>query len=127
MISKKEILMGREDEYPLSEEQQKNFDKLIQAVNQLRGLYGKPMMVTSGYRPGHYNVKAGGGSKSAHLTCEAVDFADKNRELTNFCTDEILEKCGLYMEDPSVATTWTHLQTRVPKSKIPGRTRVFKP
>jgi len=127
MISKSEILMGREIEYPLSEEQNKNLEFLLVAVNKLRALYGKPMVVTSGYRPGKYNVAAKGGSKSAHLTCEAVDFADKSRELTKFCTDEILESCGLWIEDPAVATTWLHAQIREPKSRIPGRTRVFKP
>lgn len=119
--------MGREIQYPLDEQQEKNLELLLIAVNKLRTLYGKPMMVTSGYRPGHYNTRAGGGKKSAHLTAEACDFADKDRSLTNFCTDEILEQCGLFMEDPTVATTWTHLQTRIPKSKVNGRIRVFKP
>ena len=127
MITKDEILMGREIQYPLDEQQEKNLELLLVAVNKLRQLYGKRMFVTSGYRPGYYNTKAGGGKKSAHLTLEACDFADKSRELTNFCTDEVLEQCGLWMEDPSVATTWLHAQIREPKSRIPGRTRVFKP
>lgn len=126
-ITRKEVLMGRDVEYPLSEEQEKNLEKLLEAVNKLRSLYGKPMRVTSGYRPGHYNTKAGGGKRSAHLTCEAVDFADKDRALTNFCTDDILEQCGLWMESPDVATTWCHLQTREPKSRWNGRKRVFNP
>ena len=127
MITKEEILMGRDVQYPLSEEQRNNLGMLLIALNKLRKLYGKPMYVTSGYRPGHYNVKAKGGKNSAHLTCEAADFADTDRDLTNFCTDEILTQCGLFMEDPSVATTWCHLMIRFPKSRVDGRTRVFKP
>jgi hypothetical protein len=126
-ITREEVLMKRDTEYPLSEEQEKNLEKLLVAVNKLRALYGKPMRVTSGYRPGHYNTKAGGGKRSAHLTLEACDFADKDRALTNFCTDEILEQCGLWMEDDKVATTWIHIQIREPKSRVDGRTRMFKP
>lgn len=127
MITRDEILMLRDKEYPLTPELETNLNNLLIAVNKLRQLYGKPMFVSSGYRPGHYNAKAGGGKKSAHLTLEAVDFKDISRELTNFCTDEILEKCGLFMEDPAIATTWIHLQLRKPKSRVDGRTRVFKP
>lgn len=127
MITREEILMKRDAQYPLTPELESNLAKLLVAVNKLRKLYGKPMFVSSGYRPGHFNVKAGGGKRSAHLSLEAADFADKDRALTNFCTDDILEECGLWMEDPAIATTWTHVQVREPKSRVPGRTRVFKP
>jgi hypothetical protein len=127
MIARDEILMGREKLTPLNEEQEANLEKLLIAVNKLRKLYGKPMFVTSGYRPAAINAKIGGGRKSAHLTCEAVDFADKDRALTNFCTDDILEECGLWMESPDVATTWLHVQIREPKSRWNGRKRVFNP
>lgn len=127
MITKDEILMGREISSPLNEEQEANLEKLLVAVNKLRKLYGKPMFVTSGYRPVAINAKIGGGKKSAHLTCEAVDFADKDRSLTNFCSDDILEECGLWMESPDVATTWCHLMIREPKSRWNGRKRVFNP
>jgi len=127
MITRDEILMGREKAEPLSKEQESNLDKLLIAVNKLRALYGKQMIVSSGYRPPSINTKVGGGSRSCHLTCEAADFADKSRDLTNFCTDDILEQCGLWMENPEVAKTWVHVQTREPKSRVKGRTRVFNP
>ena len=127
MITRDEILMGREKIAPLNEVQEKNLEKLLIAVNKLRALYGKPMFVSSGYRPAAINAKIGGGKKSAHLTCEAVDFRDADRGITNFCTDEILEECGLWMESPDVATTWCHLMIREPKSRWNGRKRVFIP
>jgi len=127
VISKNEILMGREKVDPLSEDQEANLEKLLIAVNKLRALYGKPMHVTSGYRPASVNAKIGGGKKSAHLTLEACDFADKDRSLTNFCTDDILEECGLWAEDFRIATVWLHVQIREPKSRVSGRTRVFIP
>lgn len=127
MILIKDILMGRDLEYPLNDEQGVNLKILHIAICKLVELYGKPVQLTSGYRPGHYNKLAKGGSRSAHLTCEAVDLADKSRDLTNFCTDEVLEQCGLWMEDPNVARSWVHLQIRKPKSRCDDRVRVFKP
>lgn len=120
MISKDEILMGREGEYPLSLDQQKNLDRLLVAVNIVRAAYGKPLHVTSGYRPGKYNVAAGGAKASCHLTCEAVDFEDRSRDFTKWCIShlEILEKAGLWMESPLDTATWVHLQTRPVKNRV---------
>lgn len=122
-ISPQEILQGREVEYPLSPELRSNLDKLLVAVNKLRAYYGKPLFVSSGYRPGKYNVKAGGSSKSSHLSCEAVDFHDVSRELTKFLISrlDVLEDCGLYMESPDATPTWVHVQIR------PTVNRIFKP
>lgn len=120
-IKRAEILMGRDAEFPLSEELESNLSKLLAAVNQLRELYGKPMIVSSGYRPGRFNAAAGGAKNSSHLSCEAVDFKDADGALKAFCTPEILVKCGLYMEDPESTPTWCHLQIR------PTKNRIFKP
>lgn len=121
MISRDEILMGRDGEYPLDEELESNLQKLLEAVNKLRALYGKPMYVSSGYRPGRYNKAAGGAPHSAHRLCMAVDFHDVDGDITNFCTDEILEQCGLYREDRGHTPTWCHVQIR------PTHNRVFIP
>lgn len=121
MITKDEILMKRDKEYPLSKEQEDNLIKLLSAVNKLRALYGKPMLVSSGYRPGKYNTAAGGAAKSAHLTCEAVDFKDADGKLKAWVTPEILKQCGLYMEDPAATPSWIHVQIR------PTKNRIFKP
>lgn len=121
MISRAEILMDREQEYPLTAEMEKNLDKLLIAVNKLRTAYGKPMYVSSGYRPGKYNQAAGGASKSSHLTCEAVDFKDADGAIKAWITVKILEDCGLYMEWPGATPTWCHVQIR------PTKSRVFKP
>jgi uncharacterized protein YcbK (DUF882 family) len=53
--------------------------KLIEKLNIIRTLYGKPMVVTSGARCEEYNASIGGKKKSAHLPhfwtgqCRAVD------------------------------------------------------
>lgn len=121
MITRKEILMGRDSEYPLTPELEENLAKLLESVNKLRNLYGKPMIVSSGYRPGKYNKAAGGAKKSSHLTCEAVDFRDIDKKLKDFCTEKILKECNLYMEHPDHTESWCHVQIR------PTKNRIFRP
>lgn len=121
MITRDEILMGRDKEFPLSPELESNLSNLLIAVNKLRTMYGKPMYVSSGYRPGHYNKDAGGAENSAHCVCMAVDFKDIDKALKKYITVDILKKCGLYQEDPSKTPTWLHVQTR------PTKNIVFKP
>lgn len=79
-------------------------------------------MFTSGYRPPKYNEKVGGAKNSAHLYCQAADIADPDNAIYDFCTEEILIKCGLYKEDnDSGKRKWCHLQTR------PASKRIFIP
>lgn len=124
-ITRKEVLMGRDVANPLTPEMETNLETLLIAVNLIRDLYGKPMTVSSGYRPAAANAAAGGAKRSAHLTCEAVDFADPDRKLMQWLLRnlDILEKAGLYLESPIGTPHWCHLQTRPPKS---GK-RVFIP
>jgi hypothetical protein len=129
-ITRDEVLKGRERDYPLTPDLEDNLTKLLEAVNKLRLDYGKPLVVTSGYRPGHYNKSAKGAKKSAHMTCEAVDFRDSDGEFGKWCLNNLhlLEKYGLYMESPTATheppgKRWIHLQIRPTKS---GK-RVFLP
>lgn len=124
-IKREELLMGRDTEYPLTPELEANLNNLLTALNGLREKYGKPMIVSSGYRPGKYNVAAGGAKNSSHMSCEACDFKDSSRELTNWCLANLdaLEEFGLYMESNDRTPTWVHLQIRRPGSG----NRVFKP
>lgn len=123
MITKEEVLMGRDKDHPLTEELQANLDLLLIALNKLRTAYGKPMVVTSGYRPAAFNSAAGGAKKSAHMSCQAADFRDSSGELKKWCVDNIhlLEEFGLYLEHPDHTPTWCHLQIR------PTKNRIFKP
>lgn len=123
LVSRKEILMGRDVDYPLTPALERNLERLLVAINQFRDIYDQPMYVSSGYRPGIYNTKAGGAPNSAHLTCEAVDFLDRDGKLAQFCLRHQgdLEEIGLWMESPEHTVGWVHLQTR------PARNRVFIP
>lgn len=122
-FSRRELLMGRDNEYPLSEEQESNLTKLMAAINKLRMAYGKPLRVSSGYRPGHYNKQAKGAKRSAHLTCEAVDFVDTDKQLKDWLVEnvQVLVDCGLYMEAAEATPGWCHVQIR------PTKNRIFKP
>lgn len=118
--------MGRDKQYPLSEEQEKNLEQLLECLNKFRKIYGKPMIVSSGYRPEaiNKNVK-GAAKKSNHIMCLACDFKDLDGSLDEWCLQnlDVLEECGLYLESPLHTPTWCHLQCKSPKS---GR-RVFIP
>lgn len=134
-FTRDEILMGRDQTHPINQTQSDNLDNLIAALNPVRHAYGKPMKVSSGYRPGAYNTAAGGAKKSAHQDCQAVDIEDKDGKLAEFLLNnlDLLERHGLYLESPDYTyiinsqgvrqTGWIHLDIRGPKS---GK-RVFIP
>lgn len=119
LITKDEILRGQS----CSPELEENLSALLKTLNKFREVYGKPMIVTSGYRSPEHNKAIGGSAKSAHLTCQAADFRDYTRELANYCLENLplLESLGLWIEDPEATPTWVHLQIR------PTKKRVFKP
>lgn len=125
MIARHEILQGREVLDPLTPEMEQNLEALLKACNILRAEYGRPMVVSSGYRPRSINSAVGGRVGSPHLRCQAVDFLDRAGLLAAWCLAhmDVLEAAGLYMEDPKWTPTWVHLQINPPAS---GR-RVFIP
>lgn len=91
---------------------------LLEALQKLRDLYGKPMRIDSGYRCPKHNPKVGGALHSAHLTGEAADVEDFDSGLQAFCTPEILERCGLWAEDFAATPVWVHLQIRAAAARI---------
>lgn len=115
MITKGEILMGRDKLAPLTKELEANLARLWTAVNIVRTVWGHPMAVSSGYRPLAVNTRTPGAAKrSAHLTCQAVDIWDPEHRLARFlqANQDLLVRAGLWMEDPSATPTWCHLQIR---------------
>jgi hypothetical protein len=126
MISRDEILMGRDKQYPLTGPMEVNLEKLLKAVNKFRAVYGKPLRVTSGYRPAAINSQVKGAAKASnHMVCLAVDLADSGGKLAEYCLNnlKLLEEFGLWMEDPGFTKGWVHLQCVPPRSG----SRVFKP
>ncbi len=121
MISFKEVLHG-EDFHLLEPSHQKNLEVLLYRMNKVRAAYGNPMIVTSGYRTldDHLRIYRNKGitdqSKipmaSKHLFGQAIDIADANGELKEWCkaNQTLLRQLGLWMEDFSFTKTWVHFQ-----------------
>jgi hypothetical protein len=125
MITKNEILMGRDATHPLSPKLVSNLEKLLACLNKFQNIYGKPMVVSSGYRPSGFNSAAGGAKRSNHIQCLACDFVDTDSALDSFCvgSPHVLESCGLFLEHPKWTNGWCHLQCVTPAS---GK-RIFVP
>jgi hypothetical protein len=107
----------------LDDEKVKNAYKLIERVNNLLNeLEVYDVKVSSGFRPSTINAGiAGAAKKSAHLSCEAVDLALHPK--LDKITIQLLEKHGLYLENPKHTISWRHLQIRPTKSG----NRIFTP
>ena len=91
---------------------------LLDKINILRHLHGKPFIITSGYRPAAHNAAIGGATKSAHMTCQAIDILDTDNVRMDWLVEnqDILEDLDLYMESGNYTPTWVHLQTRPTRS-----------
>lgn len=127
-ITKDELLQGRnetfKDEY--TDAIDDNIDNLLVAINKVRAAYGKPMRVTSGWRPASINgMIKGAAPKSNHIIGCAVDIYDGNGELMKWCLQnlQVIADAGLYLEDFRWTVNWTHFQTVKSKS---GK-RIFVP
>lgn len=136
MISLKEL---NPKNFPLDKTQAANLIVLHEKINLVRTAYGKPMTVTSGFRSKEdhiriyreiaqrkhveleaFRIPMG----SAHLKGCAVDIADPDGSLMQWCRDNValLVELELWIED-DVATPRVHFQTYAPKSG----SRFFKP
>lgn len=143
-ITVEQYFMGRDKAHPPTPAMRQNAAVTVGLVNEMleeADLDGVPLtrmdqitgtLVASGYRPPAVNERTANAAKSSpHLTCEGVDIQDsRNQDLARWCLKNlpILERLGLYMEDPRWTYSvngdhWVHVQTRPPGS---GR-RVFVP
>jgi uncharacterized protein YcbK (DUF882 family) len=128
MISLKELLNNKYKFTELPKEHQKNLKILLEKINQVRLLYGKPMIVTSGYRSieDHMRIYESKGitdkskipMKSKHLIGAACDIADSKKELQTWVLNNLpkIEAIGLWMEDFNYTPNWVHFQILPPQS-----------
>lgn len=128
MISKDELLKGRDKQYPddYSQEISDNLDALLIPLNKIREAYGKPMTVTSGWRPPAINASTpGAAAKSKHMIGLACDIADADGAIMRWVLAnlDLMKDLGIYMEDWKWTPTWTHFQLGPPNSKK----RIFVP
>lgn len=113
---------------------QHNLEELRKKLDKVRAAYGKPMIVTSGYRSevDHKRIYSEINAKrrkaglpeirvptaSKHLYGQACDISDPKQELQKWIKDNVavLEEIGLWCEDFSATKTWIHFQSIPPKS-----------
>jgi uncharacterized protein YcbK (DUF882 family) len=127
-ISLQELTMGRDKQFPseYTKEIQANLKVLHEKINVIRTAYGKPMTVSSGWRPAAINSATAGAAKaSKHLSGLAVDIKDTDNSLWNWCIAnlQLLQDNGIYLEDRRFTQTWVHFQIGPPRSGL----RIFKP
>lgn len=140
MITLKDYWMGRDKQFPadFTPEVRANGAITVDLVNALLaeaeadGVVPGVDSVTksavgSGWRPPAVNAGvANAAKKSTHQTADACDVRDnKDRGFARWCLRNlaVLERIGLWMEDPQWTPTWVHLQRKPPVS---GR-RVYPP
>lgn len=86
---------------------------LLQACEDVRRMFNRPMTVISGYRTPEYNAKIGGAKKSQHMQGRAVDFVidgvpPATVQKAIFENQHSLHRIRGFGEYP----TFTHIDTR---------------
>lgn len=136
MITMAEILKDKklEDQTP---EVQANLAILLERMNKVRELYGKPMRITSGLRTeaDQIRVYAEKGitdiskipMKSKHLRGAACDVADSDGALNTWCklNEEKLRELGIWLETRQGG--WQHFQVLPYGSYTEKKTIFFNP
>ena len=113
-----------EDE--LTQEMVANAERTVAAANKLLEAFGEDRDITSGWRPVAVNrLVPGAALRSNHTQCLAVDIADPDGDLDDWCINHPAQMVtlGLWQEHPATTKGWTHVQIVPPKSKR----RVFCP
>jgi hypothetical protein len=134
VITLTDYWMGRDKDFPddLTQGVRENASDTVMRANMLLMAFKsdqpdwEPRYVTSGWRPAKINgATPGAAPRSKHMLAQAVDLADPEGDLDQWCMDHLkeLERIGLWLEHPSATKGWCHVQTVPPKS---GK-RVFYP
>ena len=73
---------------------------LVEKLEQLRAIFNKPIIVTSGYRCKNYNKKVGGYYRSRHLKGDAADVKVLYVDYSDYvkAAIEIFPRVGVYHE-----------------------------
>lgn len=107
--------------FPRTAEIDENLQILLNRLNQLAPLYGKPFVINSGLRSQSFQdnlIKEGKSNapRSKHLTGEAADINDPTGIFHEWCKsrEDILESIGFWCEERQGG--WQHLQISPPHS-----------
>lgn len=97
-------------------------DELVAVLQALRSYFGRPVIVTSGYRTAAHNRAVGGSAHSQHLYGRAADvrIAGVSVERAASVAETLLAGrggIGRYPPGPGRKTGWLHLDVRSRKSR----------
>lgn len=95
--------------------------KLPEYLQKARDHFGKPMIITSGYRTTAHNIKVGGVSNSQHVFGNAADVYIPGvsvLDLYNYFCEIAGNSCGI-----GIYNTFVHFDVRPTKSRFDYRTK----
>ena len=95
------------DNNPTNPERIDNINYTMERLDEIREKYGKPIIITSGYRCQELNTKVGGKSNSFHLKGLAADLK-YSVELWTFLTQHA--KFDKLILETSKSAKWIHCQ-----------------
>lgn len=92
-----------------------NLQRLADTLEQVRAVFGKPLVISSGYRSSALNAAVGGAKSSAHLTGLAADFTVLG--ITPSDTAKAIVKAGIEFDQLIYEGTWVHIGLSVGKPR----------
>ena len=84
-----------------------NLQRVADTLEQVRALFGVPLVISSGYRSAALNAAVGGAKNSAHQTGLAADFTVPG--MTPSDTAKAIAKSGIEFDQLIYEGTWVHI------------------
>ena len=101
-------------------------DEVLTVVLQcIREHFGRPVVITSGYRTAAHNAAVGGAKSSQHLLGRAADIRVQGVSVEDVAAyaESLMPDCGgvgRYPVKAGRATGWVHVDTRADKARWRG-------
>jgi uncharacterized protein YcbK (DUF882 family) len=96
------------------EEYMANVQKLVENLQVLRDVIGKPIRVISGYRSPKYNRRIGGARRSQHMLAKAADIKIKGMDPKEVKTiiEDLIAQGKMHKGGIGLYKTFTHYDVR---------------